>query len=106
MKIGKKVEVRSNGILIGYTSDEGKTIDFLDCDEAKRIIESMNKRPVSFSVRQRGYIGQNCKIVIDGTESIEVVNTDTNTCPECGYPKSKKHHEDFERCHGCDWTSK
>lgn len=29
-----------------------------------------------------------------------------SVCPKCGYPKFKKHHEDFERCNGCDWTSK
>jgi hypothetical protein len=28
-----------------------------------------------------------------------------NYCPECGYPKFKFNHEDFHRCHGCDWTS-
>ena len=26
------------------------------------------------------------------------------SCPRCGYPKFKKHHEDFERCEGCEWT--
>ena len=26
-----------------------------------------------------------------------------SVCPECGYPKFKKHHEDFERCNGCDF---
>ena len=28
-----------------------------------------------------------------------------NTCPECGYPTFQKHHESFERCEGCDWTT-
>ena len=32
--------------------------------------------------------------------------SEANVCPKCGYPKFKKHHEDFERCNGCDWTSK
>ena len=35
-----------------------------------------------------------------------VSNSEADVCPECGYPKIKKHHEDFERCNGCDWTSK
>ena len=35
-----------------------------------------------------------------------VDNSEANVCPKCGYPKFKKHHEDFERCNGCDWTSK
>lgn len=29
-----------------------------------------------------------------------------SVCPECGYPKFKRSFEDFERCHGCNWTSK
>ena len=28
------------------------------------------------------------------------------SCLSCGYPKLKKHHEDFERCEGCEWTGK
>lgn len=32
-------------------------------------------------------------------------NRPVNVCPKCNYPKFKKHHEDFERCEGCDWTS-
>ena len=27
-------------------------------------------------------------------------------CPDCGYPKFKRTFEKFERCHGCEWTSK
>lgn len=26
-------------------------------------------------------------------------------CPNCGKPKYQNEYEDFERCHGCDWTS-
>ena len=33
-------------------------------------------------------------------------NVSNSGCPECGYPKFKKSFEDFERCHGCEWTSK
>ena len=29
-----------------------------------------------------------------------------SVCPECVYPKFKRTFEDFERCHGCNWTSK
>lgn len=25
-------------------------------------------------------------------------------CPKCSYPTFKMHHEDFLRCHGCEWT--
>ena len=34
-----------------------------------------------------------------------VGNSEADVCPECGYPKFKKTFEDFERCHGCNWTS-
>lgn len=34
-----------------------------------------------------------------------VGNSKADVCPECGYPKFKKTFEDFERCHGCNWTS-
>ena len=34
-----------------------------------------------------------------------VSNSEADVCPECGYPKFKKTFEDFERCHGCNWTS-
>ena len=29
-----------------------------------------------------------------------------DVCPVCGYPKLKKSFEKFERCEGCNWTSK
>lgn len=32
--------------------------------------------------------------------------SEANVCPECNYPKIKKTFEDFERCEGCNWTSK
>ena len=35
----------------------------------------------------------------------DVSNSEADVCPECGYPKFKKTFEDFERCHGCNWTS-
>ena len=35
--------------------------------------------------------------------ALEMVNN--SVCPECGYPKFKFSHEEFERCHGCNWTS-
>lgn len=27
-------------------------------------------------------------------------------CPECNYPTFKNNFEDFNRCEGCNWTSK
>lgn len=54
---------------------------------------------------------QNREISIDKARELicvlfNVGNSEANVCPKCGYPKFKKHHEDFERCNGCDWKSK
>jgi len=52
-----KIEVRSNNIVIGYTYDEGKTIEFLDNGEAKRIIRMLTTgEPVGISSRKFGRI--------------------------------------------------
>jgi hypothetical protein len=42
--------------------------------------------------------------LVSKNESLHDVSN--SVCPKCGYPKFKKYHEDFERCNGCDWTSK
>jgi len=55
----KKVEVKSNGIVIGYTYDEGKTIDFLDNDEAKKVLDKMkNGTPIGISSRRMGRVDE------------------------------------------------
>jgi predicted Zn-ribbon and HTH transcriptional regulator len=38
------------------------------------------------------------------TLNIHIVSN--SVCPDCGYTKVKKSFEDFERCEGCEWTSK
>lgn len=42
----------------------------------------------------------------DKLERLNKLFEEPKVCPVCGYPKFKKHNEDFERCHGCNWTSK
>ena len=50
----KKVEVKSEGIVIGYTYDEGKTIEFLDNDEANKVKAKLFKgQPIGISSRQK-----------------------------------------------------
>ncbi len=47
---------------------------------------------------------------VKGAEAIlnylHIPRVSNSVCPECGYPKFKKSFEDFERCEGCEWTSK
>ena len=56
----KKVEVKSNGIVVGYTYDEGATIEFLDNDEAKKVLDKINTgTPIGISSRKTGKIDEN-----------------------------------------------
>lgn len=41
-----------------------------------------------------------------GNEYDKLNNVIDFACPKCGYPRFKRTFEDFERCHGCNWTSK
>jgi len=48
-----KIEVKYNGIVVGHTEDECKTIRFLDNDAAMEVKELMNnKLPISVSSRK------------------------------------------------------
>jgi len=38
-----KIEVKSNGVVVGNTYNEGKTIDFLDNNEAKKVKDELLK---------------------------------------------------------------
>jgi|TARA_R110000851_G_scaffold319347_1_gene483653 hypothetical protein len=40
----KKVEVKLNGIVIGYTYGESQIIQFLDNDEVKKLLGEMKSR--------------------------------------------------------------
>jgi len=54
-----RIEVKSNGIVIGYTYDEGKTIDFLDNDEAKKVLDKMNTGTlIGISSRRMGKVDE------------------------------------------------
>ncbi len=39
-------------------------------------------------------------------QALNIHSVSNSVCPKCGYPRFKRYHEDFERCNGCDWTSK
>lgn len=58
---------------------------------------------IKFNLIKRMAFVEGCEFML---RLLNVGNSEANVCPKCGYPKFKKHHEDFERCNGCDWTSK
>lgn len=50
----KKVDVKSNGIVIGYTYDDGKTINFLDNKEATKVKNKLFKgQSIGISSREK-----------------------------------------------------
>jgi len=62
-----RIEVKSNGIVIGYTYDEGKTIYFLDNDEVKKVLDKMNAgTPIGISSRRMGTIDEDGNITDKG----------------------------------------
>ena len=73
-----KIEVKSNGIVIGHTYDEGKTIDFLDNDEAKKVLYKMNNRtPIGISHRRMGNVDKDGKVTDMGNvNEISIVGSD------------------------------
>jgi len=72
----KKVEVKSNGIIVGYTYDEGKTIEFLDNDEAKKVKEKMlSEQQIGISSRRMGKVDENGNITEMGDlDELGIVN--------------------------------
>jgi hypothetical protein len=59
-----KIEVKYLDKLVGYTSDNGKTIEFLDNEAAKQLKEELLKRtPIGISSRRIGTIDENNRII-------------------------------------------
>lgn len=72
----KKVEVKSNGIVIGYTYDEGKTIEFLDNEEALKVKDELFKgQIIGISSRRMGVIDKNGKIIKGKLNELGIINT-------------------------------
>lgn len=58
----KKIEVKYNGIVVGYTYDN-KNIQFLDTPEAKKVINKiMENSPIGISSRAYGHVDENGNI--------------------------------------------
>jgi hypothetical protein len=59
----KKVPVTRNGIEIGYTLDGGKTIQFYETPDAKKVIDELNSgQMIGISSRGIGTIDENNKV--------------------------------------------
>ena len=74
----KKIEVKSNGIVIGYTYDEGKTIDFLDNDEAKKVLDKMKTgTSIGVSSRRMGNVDEDGNITdVGDVNEISIISDD------------------------------
>jgi hypothetical protein len=72
-----KVKVESNGIIIGYTYDEGKTIDFLDNDEAKKVLLKLNTgMTIGISSRKTGNVDETGNIInVSDLNELNFINT-------------------------------
>lgn len=56
----KKIEVKFNGVAVGYTYDGGKSIEFFDSKEAKEIMKELNTgSPIGISSRRIGKVDEN-----------------------------------------------
>ena len=59
----KKLEVKYLGVVVGYTYGEGSTIEFLDNELAKQVLEKINSNnKVGLSSRRMGLIKEDNKI--------------------------------------------
>jgi len=73
-------------------------------EKHKELRQLFNKKTGIYAIKDNeSYMNWLENMVVKNC-SIPLVSN--SVCPECGYPKFKKHHEYFERCNGCDWTSK
>ncbi len=77
-------------------NDVAKKLGYSDAENLERCVESYGEP-----------LGEWWEVIKSLVKkSNDIHNVSDSVCPECNYPKFKKHHEDFERCEGCEWTSK
>lgn len=73
----EKIEVKLNGIVIGYTYDEGKTIEFLDTEEALNVKNAMfDGHPIGISSRKMGTVGEDGNVIIGKLNELGIINLD------------------------------
>ena len=67
------------GIVIGYTYNEGKTIDFLDNDEALKVKNDLFKgQPIGISARRMGTVDDNGKVNVGELNELGIVHKSKN----------------------------
>lgn len=71
----KKIEVISNGVVIGYTYDEVINIEFLDNDEALKVKKKLfNGEPIGISSRKMGTVDGDGKVIFGELNELGIVN--------------------------------
>ena len=77
------------------------------CDVIDLLEDKYGLNKDELSKRELAIIGLCTNELADDEEQeLNLRLVSNSVCPKCDYPKFKKYHEDFERCNGCDWTSK
>ena len=51
--MNKEIPVKYNGEIVGYTTDEGKTIQFNDSDASKKVNEMLNQKQSIWGISSR-----------------------------------------------------
>jgi hypothetical protein len=71
----KKIEVKFLDKLVGYTSDNGKTIDFLDNEAARQVKEELTKgTTIGISSRQAGTLNENNTVESENVNQYSIIN--------------------------------
>ena len=71
----KKIPVKHDDIIIGYTFDEGKTIEFLDNDEAIIIKNKLSiSETVYVSSRRFGTVSKDNIVNMEELKELSIIN--------------------------------
>ena len=69
-----EIEVKYDDVVIGHTSDGGKTIKFLDNENAKKVIAFINQsQPIYVSSRQSGILEGKGITNLSDIEQLEIL---------------------------------
>jgi hypothetical protein len=73
--MNKGIPVKYNGEIVGYTTDEGKTIQFNDSDSSKKVNELLTQnQTVWVSARAIGKIKDDNTVEETGKKSYDILN--------------------------------
>jgi hypothetical protein len=83
--MSKEIPVKYNDEIVGYTTDEGKTIQFNDSDTSKKVKEMLNQKQTAWvSSRAVGEIDSNNNLCYCG-DPVDMTDPDCveyNLCKE------------------------